>query len=80
MKSIYKVFATFNDGKVRLYKNFILLPNSYISVNGNEPTPIEDYGEWALFEEDVTEEQALERYISLRKTINQLEDVKKLKL
>jgi len=62
-KSEYKVFAVFNNGDVKLTKNFKLLPDGYIQVGDNEPTPIEDYGDYMLFKNDVTKEEAFDSFL-----------------
>lgn len=64
-KKNYKVFAIFINGTARLIRNFVLLPDRYIKIGDNEPTPIEDYGDWMLFEnESITEEKAFDVFLS----------------
>lgn len=63
METNYKVFATFNNGETKLHTNFRLLRDRYIIVNNGEPTPIEDYGNWMLFENLVSEAEAFEKYL-----------------
>lgn len=59
-------FFTFSDsGDVRRYENFKLLPDRYISVNDNEPLPIEDYGNYLLTDEKLTDSEAWEKWLNL---------------
>jgi len=59
----YRVFAVLKDnGDVLLFRKFKLLPNRYIQVGNNEPEPIDNYGNWMLLRNDVTEERAYELF------------------
>ena len=60
----YKIFAIFQSGSAKLYKNFKLYPNHCIQVGNSEKTPIEDYGDYMLFEKNVTEDEAFDKFIS----------------
>ncbi len=60
----YIMFATFNNGNVKLTKNFKLLPGRYIKVGNNDPVPIEDYGDWKLFKHEVTEDEAYQLFLN----------------
>jgi hypothetical protein len=62
-QSQYKVFGVFRNGDVKLTKNFKLLPDNYIQVGNNEPAPIEDYGDYMLFKNDVTKEEAYDLFL-----------------
>ena len=62
-QSKYKVFGIFREGNVKLIKDFKLLPNGYIQVSNYEPAPIEDYGDYMFFENDVTEKQAFDLFL-----------------
>ncbi|MBD3260930.1 MAG: hypothetical protein GF334_04510 [Candidatus Altiarchaeales archaeon] len=42
------ILEVFSDGEWHRYTDVQILPNRYVSVNGNEPTPIEDYGDYRL--------------------------------
>jgi hypothetical protein len=64
MTNDFKTFAVFVNGGVILHKNFTLHPDRYIQVNENEPVPIEDYGDWMLFHDDVNEEEAFEKFLN----------------
>lgn len=59
------IFATFNNGNVKLHKDFVLLPDRYIQLGKNEAVPIEDCGDWMLFDEEVTEDEAFNAYIKV---------------
>ena len=61
----YKTFAVIHNGYANVHTNFKLLPNSYIQVNDNEPTPIEDYGNWLISEEVLNAEQAMDKFLEL---------------
>jgi hypothetical protein len=54
----------FNDGNFRKISSsdFKLLPDRCISVNGNEPAPLEDYGDYLLSPDDMTVDQAFEEW------------------
>ena len=39
-------------GESHRFSDVRILPDRYVSVNGNEPTPIEDYGDYELTWED----------------------------
>lgn len=59
-------FFTFSDsGDVRRYENFTLLPDRYISVNGEEPQPIEDFGNYLLTDQTLTDLEAWDRWLNL---------------
>lgn len=59
-------FYTFTDsGDVMKHTEFTLLPDRYIRIKGQEPTPIEDYGNYLLTPETLTDSQAWDRFISL---------------
>jgi hypothetical protein len=60
----YKIFAVFNKGDVTLHQDFNLLPDNYISIMGQEATPIEDFGDWMLFKEVITKEEAWRRFLN----------------
>lgn len=52
----------FNNGNFKKFSNVELLPYRYISVNGNEPTPVEDYGDCFLTEENLTVDEAFSQW------------------
>lgn len=63
MNSNPKTFAIFSNGEVQLFTVFRLFSNSYIKIENNEPCPIEDYGNWMLFNTFVTEEEAFAKFL-----------------
>ena len=56
------LFIVFPDGSCKGFKA-TLLPDRYIQIGDNEPTPIEDYGDYLLTWEDISEEEAHNRII-----------------
>jgi hypothetical protein len=59
----YKVFAFFKNGNIILIKNFKLLPDNYIQVSKYEPVPIEDYGDYMFFKDDITEKEVFNLFL-----------------
>jgi hypothetical protein len=65
MKTIshpYKTFAFFANGNVSLFysKEFELYEDSFISINGGEATPIEDYGDYVLSKKTLSADTAFD--------------------
>ena len=58
------ILYTFNDGNLRKHTDVVVHPDRYISVNGNEPTPFEDYGDCTLRVDDVPVEEAFEDWLN----------------
>lgn len=52
----------FNSGRFRKWRpdQVRLLPDRYVSINGNNAVPFEDIGDCLLIDRDVTCEQAFE--------------------
>lgn len=50
----YRTLIWIIKGETYLIHNFKILPDRYISVNGNEPCPIEDLGDYMLTSEYIT--------------------------
>jgi hypothetical protein len=72
----------FNDGNFRKIpsSSLKLLPDRYISINGNEPVPLEDYGDYLLSPDDMTVDQAFEEWsqaLELNKGVSCLYSPKK---
>jgi hypothetical protein len=61
----YKTFAIIdNKGGVTVIHNFEFDPDSrYITLQGGEPTPIEDFGNYMLSPKILTEVQAYNQWV-----------------
>lgn len=59
----YKTFAVFVSGNVVLVTDFKILPDNYIRVGNNQPEPIEDFGDYMLFDRIVSKEEAWEEFL-----------------
>ena len=55
-----KILYTFNNGIFSKIRDVELLPDRYISINGNEAIPFEDVGDCALIDDDISPEAAFE--------------------
>jgi hypothetical protein len=61
MKKILYLF----DGGFSKITDFERLPDNYISIQGNEPTPIEDIGDYLITERDCSTAEAFELFCDL---------------
>jgi len=58
-----KVLYTFNNGNLSKSTDVVVLPDRYLSVNGNEPTPFEDFGDCSLRDDDIPVEEAFQDWL-----------------
>ena len=57
------ILYTFNQVNLRKHTDVQVLPDRYLSVNGGEPTPFEDFGDCTLSQEDIPVEQAFNEWL-----------------
>lgn len=48
-----------------LYSEFELLPDSFIRLGNGPATPIEDFGDFMFFKEEVTEDEAFDAFLEM---------------
>ena len=61
----YKICAVFVSGDVILVTDFKILPGNNIQVGNSEPGPIEDFGDYMLFDRIVSKEEAWEEFLAV---------------